>query len=1076
MGDFNARVCSNLSIIQGASGEVVFPRSVSDQNCGTVARSRGIDLVDSMNSVNMVIMNGIDSGGGFTFENKIGKSTIDLIMLSDNIVIPSNCIDPVNMRDIKASGNIPITDSIPSDSLYVHKSLTVWTDYKYRIGDHFLVTCKVVTDKPTLKIPFQKVGHNLDITRWVRRDRQNSKYWVRMQHELSKSLHNWDDKSRTTEVDIDSLVANFNSHVNDGLSRSLKISKNKTHRNRTINHDPKIFRLTCEENEAFYKYENANLSEKTETRVLWKKCKSKLKNAVRSIERKRRQTSMQKLEYLRSSNPREYWKGLYDLDNTSCNSSAIPQLVKNNEGKLVGGAEASRIWMESFSKLGLEKSDFGDYDAAFYVHIKEKVRRYQEESLDCKFELDYPITLEEVKKAVKGLKNGKAVGIDGIFNEVWKFGGDSVVQYLWKLYDQVFESEYFPVEWARGLIFPLFKGGPEDFKFDPAKYRGIALLSIVGKTYTSVLNARLSDYCEHKDIIVDEQAGFRRARSTVDQLFILKEVIVHRRPKPTYCAFIDIAKAYDKVWRDGLWYKLWKAGIRGKLWRILRNIYQKVESSVLLGDTRTDFFEIEVGVRQGCILSPILFTLFINDLRDHLDKLGKGVKWGNIRISLLYFADDIVLLADSKQDLEEMLQLVYEYSLKWRLKFNLDKCNVVVFQKKPREPLVYGSCVGKCSCANHFSFGPHLIKEVLYYKYLGMEFDYSLSFKVFKERILARARSSMARVWGMGIKSGLLSVKGSINLWQGLIRSNLEYGAQIWGKEKWTKGEQVQREMARRILRCSSYTTSEVLYGDLGWWTLLARRHYIKIMFYFHLASLDDERLLKKVFIVTKRVGKESSWVYSMKEILATYGLGHLWEDEKAIFNLDGSHNGEAKSLGAHKRFFQKYVRKKIHQQQEEEWWKSMTSGDLTRRKIRTYVTFKRKLCFEKYLLTEDSLGRSYHTSLRSGTNCLEIEKGRHEGVVKQSRLCKHCDRKEVEDELHFVTQCPLYNQFRENLFKSVLHVSGGKWDLKSKPAQEIFILLMQGTGDEYEKIVFRIFQCYLKRCFSRRKGGGSEI
>jgi hypothetical protein len=490
-------------------------------------------------------------------------------------------------------------------------------------------------------------------------------------------------------------------------------------------------------------------------------------------------------------------------------------VVKNSEGKLVSGTEASKVWMESFSKLGLEGSDFGDYDTAFYSQIKEKVARYQVESFDKKFELDYPISLAEVKKAIHKLKKGKAVGIDGIFNEVLKFGGDQAVHSLWKLYNHVFSSENFPVDWARGLIFPLFKGGPEDFKLDPNKYRGITLLSIVGKTYTSVLNNRLSDYCESHGILVDEQAGFRRGRSTVDQLYILTEVIKHRRPKPTYCAFIDVAKAYDKVWRDGLWYKLWKAGIRGKLWRVLRNLYRKVESSVLLGDSRTDFFEIEVGVRQGCILSPILFTIFINDLREHLDKLGKGVKWGNTRISLLYFADDIVLLSDSKQDLEDMLKLVYEYSLKWRLKFNFDKCQVVVFQKKPREPLIYGQCVGKCSCGNHFSFGPQLIKEVLYYKYLGVELDHCLSFKMFKERVLARARSSMARIWGMGIRSGFLSVKGSINLYQGLVRSTLEYASQIWGADQWPQGEKVQKEMAIRVLRCSTMTTHEAVVGGL---------------------------------------------------------------------------------------------------------------------------------------------------------------------------------------------------------------------------------------------------------------------
>src|SRR5689334_6409411 len=124
----------------------------------------------------------------------------------------------------------------------------------------------------------------------------------------------------------------------------------------------------------------------------------------------------------------------------------------------------------------------------------------------------------------------------------------------------------------------------------------------------------------------------------MDQLFVLLETIKVRRPKTTYAAFIDIAKAYDKVWRNGLWYKLFKLGVKGKFWRILRNIYRKVESSVLLGENRTSWFTIEVGLRQGCILSPILFILFINDLKEVLDNLKKGITIG----SMLLFADDLV--------------------------------------------------------------------------------------------------------------------------------------------------------------------------------------------------------------------------------------------------------------------------------------------------------------------------------------------------------------------------------------------------------------------------------------------------
>ena len=139
-----------------------------------------------------------------------------------------------------------------------------------------------------------------------------------------------------------------------------------------------------------------------------------------------------------------------------------------------------------------------------------------------------------------------------------------------------------------------------------------------------------------------------------------------------------------------------------------------------------------------------------------------------------------------------------------------------------------------------------------------------------------------------------------------------------------------------------------------------------------------------------------------------------------------------------------------------------MTSG--------AYVTFKRVFRLEKYLLVNsDARGRSYHISLRSGTNCLEIEKGRHLGISRELRFCKCCDSKAVEDEIHFLMHCPLYNQLREKCFKSILNISGGKWDLKSRPASESFVLLMQGTGDEHEKIIFRIFHCHLKRCFKLR-------
>ena len=128
-------------------------------------------------------------------------------------------------------------------------------------------------------------------------------------------------------------------------------------------------------------------------------------------------------------------------------------------------------------------------------------------------ELDQPLTLKEVQLAVKNLSKGKAAGIDGIMNEVFMFGGDATMDKLHLLFDRVFQGEVFPTQWSQGLIYPLFKGEPAEYKFDPNKYRGITLLSVVGKIFTAVLNRRLTDFVESHGI----QSCFR---STVDQIYI----------------------------------------------------------------------------------------------------------------------------------------------------------------------------------------------------------------------------------------------------------------------------------------------------------------------------------------------------------------------------------------------------------------------------------------------------------------------------------------------------------------------------------------------------------------------------
>ena len=139
------------------------------------------------------------------------------------------------------------------------------------------------------------------------------------------------------------------------------------------------------------------------------------------------------------------------------------------------------------------------------------------------------------------------------------------------------------------------------------------MLSVVGKVFCKILNNRLVQCLDKEGALHEEQAGFRINRSCMDNVYTLNEIVQGRlrEDKKTYSFFLDIQKAYDSVWHDGLWYKLWDMGVKGKMWHVFKKMYESSESIVLLEGEKSDTFTIEQGVAQGCSLSPILFSVFI---------------------------------------------------------------------------------------------------------------------------------------------------------------------------------------------------------------------------------------------------------------------------------------------------------------------------------------------------------------------------------------------------------------------------------------------------------------------------------
>ena len=213
-----------------------------------------------------------------------------------------------------------------------------------------------------------------------------------------------------------------------------------------------------------------------------------------------------------------------------------------------------------------------------------------EDSNHLQSELDNPKSIEEIHKAIKNLKNKKAVGLDGIRNEMIKTSSRSIKYSLEKLFDLILQAGIFPTSWSNGIITALHKSGNKD---DPSNYRGICINSCLGKVFCSILNTRLLNFSNNHKIFHRSQIGFLPGHRASEHIFSLRTLIdqhvTHSARGKLYTCFADFKKAFDSIWHQGLLYKLLKYNIGGTLYRIISSMYSHLICCVKDNYTRSEF-------------------------------------------------------------------------------------------------------------------------------------------------------------------------------------------------------------------------------------------------------------------------------------------------------------------------------------------------------------------------------------------------------------------------------------------------------------------------------------------------------
>jgi hypothetical protein len=313
-------------------------------------------------------------------------------------------------------------------------------------------------------------------------------------------------------------------------------------------------------------------------------------------------------------------------------------------------------------------------------------------------------TEDEVMKAIESLKSFKAAGPDGIMAEVLKAGGMELVKWMHRMVRKIWKEEQIVEEWKTCTIVPLFKKGDVEVCDN---YRGISLLSIPSKVVAKILYRRIEAVVESK--LNEAQCGFRKGRGCVDQIYNLKECLSMSRQKgkEVYMCFIDLRKAYDSVNRDLLWKAMREYGVSEKIVKILNSLYDNTRAKVRVNGKLSEFLSLKTGVKQGCVLSPLLFNVFLDWVIQKVLRVeGEGGieirfstqrKWLNLkdkdlteqmRVNLLMYADDMVVIGSELESVKRFMIQLDKQLISVGMMMNVKKTKMMVVDGKIEEPLV----------------------------------------------------------------------------------------------------------------------------------------------------------------------------------------------------------------------------------------------------------------------------------------------------------------------------------------------------------------------------------------------------
>ena len=647
--------------------------------------------------------------------------------------------------------------------------------------------------------------------------------------------------------------------------------------------------------------------------------------------------------------------------------------------------------------------------------------------------LDSEITQTEINEAINYLKKKKSPGTDGILSEMLKSSQSILMPHLHKLFNAIFDQGFFPTVWTHSLIVPIHKKGPLS---DPNNYRGISLTSIFSKTFLHIMNARLQTWTDENNLIGEEQAGCRRGYSTVDNVFILHSVIQRylSRNKKLYVLFVDFQKAFDTVNREALWKVLEGSGVKGKMLQMLKAVYRTVQSSVRCQGQAYGSINCHRGLKQGCKLSPLLFSILVSQIC--LEVIGKGkhgvqLEPNGAELFLLLFVDDIVLLSDTVPGLQNQINNLKNAANKLGLVINTEKTKVVVFRNG-----------GFIAAHEKWMIGDTKLEVVTEYKYLGVTLSTRICTNTILADLITRAKAASIQILRSLKKLTVVTPDVLFKVFDAQVQPILLYGSEIWGNYDCKRIEIVHMYVLKWFLNVAARTPNVMIYGDTGRYPLDINAQIRSVKYWLKLLRMDHDRYPHQVYMsMLNSVDSKSNWASKMKLLLLKYDFEREWNGQVV-------HNETE---------FLRLLKNKMIENYSINWKKCIESSV----RYSFYRIVKIDHCVEPYLYVLDKrVFRDALIRFRMGITDLFVHKYRY-SAAPFTNICPLC-MENVEDEIHFLLYCPATFDLRMRYLLPIVQIEA------SDPPSNIF------SNDD--TCAIRNTATYLFKAFQRRSEAMSLI